>query len=78
MSLDTKFSDMPSAVRQNWLDWARSHDWGHEANYHPERGIYGVEDWYSYRIADDLPVVAVLDGYKDFSTPRQMRDWAGY
>lgn len=45
--LDTKFADMPSGVRNRWLAWAQSHDWGRDAAYHPERGIYGVEEWES-------------------------------
>lgn len=75
-SLDTKFADMPEPVRKRWLDWARSHDWGQEASFHPDRGIYGCEEWQSERHGET--VVAVMTGYRDFSTPREMRNWAGY
>lgn len=63
MLLDTKFADMPSGVAKRWLAWAQSHDWGHNAFYQDAGVLAGCAD------AWDAPL---------FSTPRELRDWAGY
>jgi hypothetical protein len=74
-ALDWKFADMPSGYQRRWLDWARSHDWGREAGFNGIE-IYGCENWETERHGQT--VVHVMTEYKSFSTPREMRDWAGY
>jgi len=71
-ALDTKFADMNDIQRDRWVDWANSHDWGSKPAFmSPEFNLIAYcaakddcGDWY-----DDQGV---------FSTPREMRDWAGY
>lgn len=64
MLLDTRFSDMPAGVANRWLAWARSHDWGRGA-YLDEGKVYGI-------------VETATTDEQAFSTPRELRDWAGY
>lgn len=74
-TLDTKFADMPSGVRNRWVAWVQSHDWGRECRYY-DGSIYGAENWEADMNAEK-PVMRMTE-LKSFSTPREMRDWAGY
>lgn len=63
--LDTRFADMAPGVANRWLNWARSHDWGENAGFLDTGKIAGCRE---YGSSDEML----------FSTPREMRDWAGY
>jgi hypothetical protein len=69
-ALDTKFADMPEGKKAGWLRWANSHDWGAEpAGFVGDKLVtYGQahdgRKWFVERV--------------EHSTPREMRNWAGY
>lgn len=69
-ALDTKFEDMPAGIIKNWTAWAQSHDWGESAYYQQGRlcgiieHLHDGKNW--------------TQGLVSFSTPRELRDWAGY
>lgn len=72
MSIDTKFADMDNTQRHRWLDWANSHDWGSKPAF-----ITDAKNIKAYCAAKD----DCGDWYDDsevFTTPREMRNWAGY
>jgi hypothetical protein len=71
MDANTKFADMPSGIAAHWKQWARSHDWGRGA-YYEEGRMHGIIET-SYDASDKIHEEEV-----SFSTPREMRDWAGY
>lgn len=70
--MDTPFSMMTPEKRRYWLAWARSHDWGtpHLPHYIESEKLacYGMahngKEWIVERA--------------EFTTPREMRNWAGY
>ena len=71
----TAFKDMPEPVRQRWLDWADSHDWGQ-----------GIHRAYYSRVTNEVVVAGYEvqpngDGHIVFarhSCPRDLKAWAGY
>lgn len=68
--LDTKFADMPEAERAAWRRWANSHDWGSNP-----AGFVG-DKLVTYVQAHDGK--QWFDERAEHSTPRELRDWAGY
>lgn len=68
----TRFADMTPNARMGWLLWARSHDWGRRAVMSEAGELSGLCCSVSY--ADGR------EGYErpTFTTPREMKDWAGY
>lgn len=70
MTLDAKFEDMTRAQVLGWQKWAQSHDWGREAYYQQGRLCGIIEHEYDGKKWTQALV--------NFSTPREMRDWAGY
>lgn len=76
-SLDTKFADIAPGTRQRWIDWANLHDWGQ-----------GNNSAYYARHTDKLGHLITFSAEHDghawhqvearHSTPRELRDWAGY
>jgi hypothetical protein len=69
---DVKFSDMPEGKRAAWLRWANSHDWGGEAAYYTKAGNMTV----SSLVIDNHGVRHI--GFDFVTTPRELRNWAGY
>jgi hypothetical protein len=68
--LDTKFSDMPEGEKTAWRRWANSHDWG-------AAGAHFVDDkLVTYGQAHDGTKWFVERA--EHSTPRALRNWAGY
>lgn len=72
MLLDTRFRDMPAPLANRWLAWARSHDWGGDAAKFLDTGNMIVEcvEFSRDDVKSVVPFIA--------STPRELRDWAGY
>lgn len=73
-AFDTKFADMPAPVRQRWLDWANSHDWGGDGKArfvsHQNVGECVMET--TCHAGGDAVEIAY------HATPRELRNWAGY
>ena len=72
----TKFSDMPIGSRNGWVLWAQSHDWGAGDPFIP---------WYDDMTGELVTYCWVSErngsGYVEearHSTPKEMKDWAGY
>lgn len=75
--LDTRFADMTTLERTVWHRWALSHDWG--AN-RPSRFEENENGEY---VLKSFCAVVMVDGSNEIetayhSTPRELRDWAGY
>lgn len=68
----TRFSDMTSSARLGWLLWAREHDWGRNARMTADGVIEGLSCLVSHR--DGSASVE----RPTFTTPREMKAWAGY
>ena len=66
-TLDWKFADMPCGIANRWLEWSKSHDWGREAKFLDSGKLMIETD------SDDGDLCVDV-----FSTPRELRDWAGY
>jgi hypothetical protein len=69
--LDTKFSDMPEGEKAAWRRWANSHDWGAEpAGFVGDKLVpFGQEH---------NPATGWQNVRAEHSTPRALRNWAGY
>lgn len=62
-AIDLKFRDMSDAIRNRWVSWCFRHDWCVSAGQNGCREFF-VED---------------TDGETHvFSTPHDLRNWAGY
>jgi hypothetical protein len=70
-SVDTKFADMPEGERAAWRRWANSHDWGSNP-----AGFVG--DKIVTYCAAHSEAKGWHDERAEHSTPREMRNWAGY
>lgn len=70
MTIDIPFAEMPVPVLSRWQAWARSHDWGYDAQFNTAlTALTGcVEHW-----SDGSSNIAPA-----FTTPRALLDWAGY
>lgn len=73
-ALDLKFRDMPEGVRNRWLAWANRHDWGGDSKPRfVKHEILGVAMETSCDGGGDDAIEIAYH-----TTPRQLRDWAGY
>lgn len=76
MTNSLKFDDMTEAQRNKWLAWAHSHEWG------------GGRAEFVFNSTGDIVMKTQcacfdVDGNRGLetayhSTPRELRDWAGY
>jgi hypothetical protein len=68
----TRFADMTPNARLGWLLWAREHDWGRNAIMSEDGHLSGLVCAVSHH--------GQHAGFErpTFTTPREMKAWAGY
>lgn len=76
-ALDWKFDAMPLGLRNRWLAWANSHDWGAgEARFTENLESGHVEMHVETAFRDECGDWGVESSL--VKSPRALRDWAGY
>lgn len=82
-----KFAEMPTAERNQWVAWANAHDWGAFEGGKQKRAHFdettGELVTYALEFAPEEPTEAapeekyvIVEGRH--TTPKALRDWAGY
>jgi hypothetical protein len=76
-ALDWKFHDMPQAMRNRWLAWANSHNWGAGESRFTENLETGrIELHVETAFNDECGDWGVESSL--VKSPRELRNWAGY